>query len=138
MEMKKGTRVTIEIYDADGEYCESFSGRLGYEEIRERMIDALKNDGIPVIRHRGKHETVEEDNGFLNDAMREKMKEMSWIVNEVMKQKQHVHVMNDSIVPLPMRMMLDYEFDGIKFHAAGNAEDVHKANEALLKRVFEE
>ena len=59
MERKKGTRVTIEIYDADGEYCESISGRLGYEEIRERMIDALKNDGIPVIRQRGKHETEE-------------------------------------------------------------------------------
>ena len=74
MEMKKGTRVTIEIYGADGEYCESIRGRLGYEEIRERMIDALKNDGIPVIRQCGKHETVEEDNGFLKDAMREKMK----------------------------------------------------------------
>lgn len=138
MESNKKAHVCIVIYDADGEFCKSSSGLMGYEEIRERMIDALKNDRIPVIRHRGKHETVEEDNGFLNDAMREKMKEMSWIVSEVMKQKQHVHVMNDSIVPLPMRMMLDYEFDGIKFHAAGNAEDVHKANEALLKRVFEE
>ncbi len=37
-----------------------------------------------------------------------------------------------------MPMVLEYEFDGIKFHAAGNPLDVHCANEALLKRVFEE
>jgi hypothetical protein len=35
-------------------------------------------------------------------------------------------------------MVLEYEFDGIKFHAAGHPLDVHAANEALLKRVFEE
>lgn len=67
MEMKKGTRVTIEIYDADGEYCESIRGRLGYEEIRERMIDALKNDGIPVIRQHGKHETEDDKPEELGD-----------------------------------------------------------------------
>lgn len=37
-----------------------------------------------------------------------------------------------------MPMVLHYEFDGIKFHAAGHPLDVHCANDALLKRVFEE
>lgn len=136
MESKKGARVTIEIYDADGEYCESISGLLGYEEIRERMIDALKNDGIPVIRQHGKHETVEEEKKEKDFSGIAKL--MTECIQDWGNPEEIWKVAPTNIVPLPMRMMLDYEFDGIKFHAAGNAEDVHKANEALLKRVFEE
>lgn len=136
MESNKKAHVSIEIYDADGEYCESFRGRLGYEEIRERMIDALKNDGIPVIRQRGKHETVEAEKKEKDFSGVAKL--MTECIQDWGKPKAIWNEAPTKIVPLPMRMMLDYEFDGIKFHAAGNAEDVHKANEALLKRVFEE
>lgn len=136
MASNKKDRVSIEIYDADGEYCESFSGRLGYDEIRERMIDALKNDGIPVIRQHVKHETVEEEKKEKDFSGIAKL--MTECIQDWGKPKAIWNAEPTKIIPLPMRMVLEYEFDGIKFHAAGNAEDVHKANEALLKRVFEE
>jgi hypothetical protein len=35
-------------------------------------------------------------------------------------------------------MTLAYKFDGVEFRAAGHPLDVHAANNALLKRIFEE
>lgn len=108
---KNKSRVTIEIYDADGEMRESIGGQYTFREIRDMMRDITQNDGIPVIRQLGKHEAVEAD-GEIRALNLPKME----------------------TIP----MVLEYEFDGIKFHAAGHPLDVHTANEALLERVFEE
>lgn len=108
---KNKSRVTIEIYDADGEMRESIGGQYTFREIRDMMRDIVQNDGIPVIRQMGKHEAVEHDG--------------------------EIRVLNlPKVDPIPM--VLEYKFDGIEFRAAGHPLDVHCANEALLKRVFEE
>ena len=108
---KNKSRVTIEIYDADGEMRESIGGQYTFREIRDMMRDIVQNDGIPVIRQLGKHEAVEPDG--------------------------EIRVLNlPKVDPIPM--VLEYKFDGIEFRAAGHPLDVHCANEALLKRVFEE
>ena len=110
---KNKSRVTIEIYDADGEMRESIGGQYNFREIRDMMRDIIQNDGIPVIRQLGKHGVVEH------------AKDPEFKLLNLPK-----------FDPIPM--VLEYEFDGIKFHAAGHPLDVHCANEALLKRVFEE
>lgn len=115
---KRKSRVTIEIYDADGEMRESIGGQYTFREIRDMMRDIIQNDGIPVIRQLGKHEATEKT-VTLNDMAKEAMKGFS-------------------PVELMRPMALEYKFDGIEFRAAGNPLDVHAANEALLKRVFEE
>lgn len=108
MKKRKDTsRVTIEIYDEDGLLCESVGGLMTHQEVKDTMIDVLRNDGIPVIRQHAKHAPLADD----------------------MQGKPDLHA-----IP----MVLDYEFDGIKFHACGHPLDVHAANNALLKRIFEE
>ena len=108
---KSKSRVTIEIYDADGEMRESIGGQYTFRELRDMMRAIIQNDGIPVIRQLVKHAPVEPD--------------------------EEIRVLNLPKVEM-IPMGLEYEFDGIKFHAAGHPLDVHAANEALLKRVFEE
>lgn len=119
MKKRKDTsRVTIEIYDEDGLLCESVGGLMTHQEVKDKMIDVLRNDGIPVIRQHAKHapvKSVEDDN----------MPKLQGVLN-VPK------------LPTTIPMVLDYEFDGIKFHACGHPLDVHAANNALLKRIFEE
>lgn len=46
-------KVTIDIYDAEGELCESVIGPMDYEDVREKMIEIIKNDGVPVVRIKG-------------------------------------------------------------------------------------
>lgn len=46
-------KVTIDIYDAEGELCESIIGPMDYEDVREKMIEIIKNDGVPVVRIKG-------------------------------------------------------------------------------------
>ena len=46
----KTKNLTIEIYDEDGELCESVGGPMDFEDVKAHMIDTLRNDGIPVIR----------------------------------------------------------------------------------------
>lgn len=109
MKKRKDTsRVTIEIYDEDGLLCESVGGLMTHQEVKDKMIDVLRNDGIPVIRQHAKHAPLED-----------KLTELK-------------------ALPATIPMVLDYEFDGIKFHACGHPLDVHAANNALLKRIFEE
>lgn len=119
MKKRKDTsRVTIEIYDEDGLLCESVGGTYTHEEVKDQMIEILLNDGIPVIRRHAKHEaakSVEDDN----------MPKLQGVLNAPK-------------LPATIPMVLDYEFDGIKFHACGHPLDVHVANDALLKRIFEE
>lgn len=134
MKKRKDTsRVTIEIYDEDGLLCERVGGLMTHQEVKDKMIDVLRNDGIPVIRQHAKHAPLADDSGsqakeaempFETDARGFPMV----FVSEV-QGKTELHAIT---------MVLDYEFDGIKFHACGHPVDVHAANYALLKRVFEE
>lgn len=131
MKKRKDTsRVTIEIYDEDGLLCESVGGLMTHQEVKDKMLDVLRNDGIPVIRQYAKHEAVEKN--MIGDAMLDKMPELKDICEKVLKDYK------PQGLPATIPMVLDYEFDGITFHACGHPLDVHAANNALLKRIFEE
>jgi hypothetical protein len=114
MKRNEKSRVTIEIYDADGDLQESLGGEYTFRQIRSMMKDILENDGVPVIRQLGKHAKAE----AIKPTAEEK------------------HLPAPEMKTIPM--MLAYKFDGIEFRAAGHPLDVHCANEALLKRIFEE
>ena len=60
MKKRNTAKVTIDIYDLDGELCESVGGPMDGEDVKEQMIDILKNDGIPVIRRHAKHEAADD------------------------------------------------------------------------------
>lgn len=51
--MSKLQKVTIEAYDADGELWEATTEPMDFEDVRERMIEIIKNDGVPVVRVKG-------------------------------------------------------------------------------------
>ena len=114
MERNEKSRVTIEIYDADGDLREAIGGQYTYREIRNMMEDIIRNDGIPVIRQLGKHAKVE----------------------DVKPTAEEKHLPAPEMKTIPM--VLEYKFDGVEFRAAGHPLDVHAANNALLKRIFEE
>lgn len=46
-------KVTIEAYDADGELWETTTEPMDFEDVREKMIEIIKNDGVPVARVKG-------------------------------------------------------------------------------------
>lgn len=114
MKRNEKSRVTIEIYDEDGDLRESLGGEYTFRQIRSMLQDILHDEGIPVIRQLGKHAKAE----------------------DVKPTAEGKHLPAPEMKTIPM--VLEYEFDGIKFHAAGHPLDVHCANEALLKRIFEE
>lgn len=114
MNHKDKSRMTIMIYDADGELRESLGGEYTYRQIRSMLKAIIANDGIPVIRQLGKHAMVED-------------------VKPAVEAKP-MAVPETKTAP----MVLEYKFDGVEFRAAGHPLDVHCANEALLKRIFEE
>lgn len=138
MERNKKSRVTIEIYDADGDMRESLGGEYTFRQICSMMKDIISNDGIPVIRQLGKHAKVEKN--MIGDAMLDKLPELKDICENVLKDFKPEDGMKALKLPKfdPIPMALEYKFDGIEFRAAGHPMDVHCANEALLKRVFEE
>ena len=135
---KSKSRVTIEIYDADGEMRESIGGQYTFREIRDMMRDIVQNDGIPVIRQLGKHEAKDET--MIGKAMEEMLPDLKAACEKTLKGFKpdgEIRLLNlPKVDPIPM--VLEYKFDGIEFRAAGHPLDVHAANEALLKRVFEE
>ena len=114
MERNEKSRVTIEIYDADGDLREAIGGQYTYREIRNMMEDILQNEGVPVIRQLGKHAKVQ----------------------DVKPTAEEKHLPAPEMKTIPM--VLEYKFDGVEFRAAGHPLDVHAANNALLKRAFEE
>lgn len=126
MKKRKDTsRVTIEIYDEDGLLCESVGGLMTHQEVKDKMIDVLRNDGIPVIKQHAKHAPLADD----SDCQGKQDEKWEKPTDPGNAAKIEMHT-----IP----MVLDYEFDGVKFHACGHPLDVHAANNALLKRIFEE
>ena len=130
-------RVTIEIYDEDGDLRESLGGEYTFRQIRSLMKDIISNDGIPVIRQLGKHAKVEKH--MIGDAMLDKLPELKDICEKALKDYKPDGAGKKMGLPNfdPIPMVLEYKFDGIEFRAAGHPMDVHAANNALLKRVFE-
>lgn len=129
MNRNEMARVTIEIYDADGDLRESLGGEYTFRQIRSLMKDILHNDGIPVIRQLGKHAKVGEKLPDLADLAKK-------VLNDFKPEDEMKVLKLPKNEPIPM--VLEYKFDGIEFRAAGHPMDVHAANNALLKRVFEE
>ena len=129
MNRNEMARVTIEIYDADGDLRESLGGEYTFRQIRSLMKDILHNDGIPVIRQLGKHAKVGEELPDLADLAKK-------VLNDFKPEDEMKVLKLPKNEPIPM--VLEYKFDGIEFRAAGHPMDVHAANNALLKRVFEE
>ena len=141
--------VTISIYDADGELCESVGGRMGYEEVKDIMINTLRNDGIPVVR------VTERGKGTKGcDVPVNKVKEHKEIVTEwagvyhkclqdppddggrkepAKGETGEVHAAR--IAPL---LTLDWEGEGTKFHAFGAGQDVIDAQYDFLRMMTEE
>lgn len=138
MDRNEKSRVTIEIYDADGDLRESLGGEYTFRQIRSMMKDIINNDGIPVIRQLGKHAKVEKN--MIGDAMLDKLPDLKDICEKVLKDYKPDGAGKKMDLPNfdPIPMVLEYKFDGIEFRAAGHPLDVHCANDALLKRVFEE
>lgn len=137
MSKKRGI-VTIDVYDEDGVYHEGIGGPMTFEDVKHQMLEILKNDGIPVIRTRGKHEAKDERLSY--ELKHEKLPDLKAICEKVLKDLKPEDEMK--VLKLPkiehIPMVLEYKFDGIEFRAAGHPLDVHAANNALLKRVFEE
>lgn len=109
------TRVTIEVYDADGVLCESIGGKMDFEDIQATMISVLKNEGIPVLRCLGKHAAKEECH----------------------KDGKGEHCKPDDPTPC-LPLYLKWEYDGIKFDAIGQYDDVMDAQAEFLRGILEE
>ena len=112
------SKVSIEIYDMDGELCEQTGGPMDAYDLKAQMIDILKNDGIPVVRCHGKHAAKSDTDtdrrgGNLPPATQP---------NPSFEQ------------PMTLRI----EFEDIKFMAVGKCEDVMDAQGEFLAAVFEE
>ena len=114
--MKKHTsKVTIEIYDEDGVLAESIGGVFSHDEIKDQMIDILKNDGIPVIRRLGKHEAAEPACDRRGGNLPPESK---------------------AAPAFEQPMTLRIEFDDIKFMVVGKYDDVMDAQAEFLRTIL--
>ena len=106
MTKRKTSKVSIDIYDADGVLCECIGGPMDYEDVKEQLLSIIGNDGIPVIRVHGKHEKVEE---------------------------QHDHPVAVPRWEQPMTLSIEYQ--GARFLAPGKYEDVMDAQAEFMETV---
>lgn len=120
--------VSIRIYDDEGELHESIVGRMTYHDVRDVMINALKSDGIPVLR-------------ASVPAQAEPIKEpycKPQVHKEIVEEWRGAYV-KGSNAPVQERMesllTVDWEYEGIKFHAFGAGRDVIDAQYDLLKML---
>lgn len=139
--MRKTSKVSIDVYDADGELCESIGGPMDYEDVKEQMLEILRNDGLPVIRRHGKHEKAEPGKGeskqVIRAAMQGNREELGKALMDVLHiapDGQHLQPVSKFETPLLLR----WEFEGIKFEAIGKYDDVMDAQEELLRTILEE
>lgn len=141
--MKK--HVTISIYDADGLLCESVGGRMGYDEVKDIMINTLRNDGIPVIRVSERSKDCDEPGNKVKehkeivDAWRGKYHQDSQgedaPVKEYVAGATEDSKRMESNGPL---LTLEWEVDGIRFHAFGAGRDVIDAQYDFLRSMTTE
>ena len=119
----KTSKVSIDIYDLDGEICEQLGGSYDAYDLKAQMIDILRNDGIPVVRCHGKHEAADPAPDRKGEETSPRCK--------------------GSPAPQPnpafeQPMTLRIEFEDIKFMAVGKYEDVMDAQAEFLQAIFEE
>lgn len=134
--MSKTKRVTIEIYDEDGVLCESIGGPMDFEEVKSNMLDALKNDGIPVLIVHGKHEAAPaKEKSIVRAALEASTPGMKKALEEAVHSAMHNQAHTPKFEPL---LQLRWEFDGIKFDAVGKYDDVMDAQAEFLRGILEE
>ena len=102
------SKVSIDIYDLDGEHCETMGGPMDGYDLKAQMIDILKNDGIPVVRCHGKHEATDP--------------------KTVPKPNPEFEQ------PMTLRI----EFEDVKFMAVGKFEDVMDAQAEFLQAIIKD
>lgn len=119
MAKRHPAKISMDIYDADGELCESIGGQMDYEDVREQMLAALKNDGIPVIRRHAKHEA-----GGLPEG-------------EPMGGRRGEHC-SPAHATFEQPMTISIKFDNVQFVASGKYDDVMDAQAEFLAAIFEE
>ncbi|MGN1369545.1 MAG: hypothetical protein ACI4WX_11815 [Aristaeellaceae bacterium] len=103
-------KVCIEIYDEDGVLRESVSGRMEVDEIKASMLEAIQNDGIPVLRRVGKTKESSQD--------------------KESKQK--------TAEKWDMPLAVTIEYDDIRFSAGGRMQDVLAAEQEFLDEILKE
>ena len=105
---QKTSKVSIDIYDLDGEHCETLGGPMDGYDLKAQMIDILKNDGIPVVRCHGKHEAADPKHAPKPSPEFEQ--------------------------PMTLRI----EFEDVKFMAVGKFEDVMDAQAEFLQAIIKD
>lgn len=142
--MRKTSKVSIDVYDADGELCESIGGPMDYEDVKEQLLEILRNDGIPVIRRHGKHEKPEPGKGESKQVIRAAMQGNLATRKELTNALMDVLHLDPNGNDLPQGskfetpLLLRWEYDGIKFEAIGKYDDVMDAQAELLRTILEE
>lgn len=137
-------KIRIDIYDADGELCETVGGRMGADEIINVMVEALRNDGIPVLR-KAEKATIKlgsESGSIASEAMdhAKKAKVAMQEIAEAIKGSKPMfppRPCNESITPLPMPLIMRWQVGDIEFSCSGAADDVLDAQDDFFERFPE-
>ena len=139
-------KIRIDIYDADGELCETIGGRMSADEIIETMVEALRNEGIPVLREGAKAPIPDKgDNGvIINEALNKSkeakaaMKEIAQLLKEGKPLFQpNPWPCNGSIAPQPLPLIMRWKVGDIEFNCSGAADDVLDAQDDFFDRFPE-
>lgn len=132
--------VTISIYDADGILCESVGGRMGYDEVKDIMINTLRNDGVPVLRVSERSKDCDEPANKVKEH-KEIVEEWEGVYHKCLQAgpdegvKPEQVSTTDRIGPL---LTVEWEVDGIRFHAFGAGRDVIDAQYDFLRSMTTE
>lgn len=126
-------KVEIAIYDEDGKLCESVEGKMTVDEVRDIMVTALKNDGIPVVRM---HKEPAKPAELPNKVPGEKTKTEAPAVKVL---KGRAVPMNSLPEPKIAPMLtVEWECEGLRFHAFGEGRDVIDAQYDFLRTMTAE
>lgn len=131
-------RVSIEIYDEDGDFRESIGGNLDHEEIKQQMIEIIRNDGIPVLVMHGKHEKPAA--GKEKNIVRAAMEASTPGLKKALEEAMH-NALHNQPQPAPKfepLLQLRWELEGVKFDAIGKYDDVMDAQHEFLRAILEE
>lgn len=118
---KEMVKISLHAYEADGNVRESVGGPMGYEELRDLMLDMLRAGRIPVVRAHGKHAALE-------DIIRKPRAAEPADTKPAEMQ----------LLPSPHPMSLSIQVEGMRFAATGRCEDVLEAQAEFLDHVMED
>lgn len=138
--------VTISIYDADGILCESVGGRMGYDEVKDIMINTLRNDGVPVLRVSERSKDCDEPANKVKEH-KEIVEEWEGVYHKCLqdppddggrKESAKGETGETHAARIAQLITLDWECEGTKFHAFGAGQDVIDAQYDFLRMMTEE